>query len=91
MPDGEFGDHYKFKSYETVLGMTQDLARGIRKFGLSSKVKDNDFDIELEVLGICSVNREEWMITDLASNLLSITTVPLYETLGDDMLQLILS
>ena len=42
------------------------------------------------MLGICSVNREEWLVTDLAANLLGITTVPLYETLGVQMLRLIL-
>jgi long-chain acyl-CoA synthetase len=42
-------------------------------------------------LGICSVNREEWLVTDLASNLIDVTTVPLYETLGDDMLEIILN
>lgn len=36
----------------------------------------------LKVIGISSVNREEWLITDLAANLLGITTVALYETLG---------
>lgn len=51
---------------------------------------DADFNMTLQVCGICSVNREEWIITDLAANLLGITTVPLYETLGMTMLQLIL-
>ena len=44
----------------------------------------------LQVLGITSVNCEEWVTTDLAANLLGITTVPLYETLGATMMQLIL-
>ena len=47
-----------------------------------SEVTDTDFDITLKVAGICSVNREEWIMTDLALNLLGITSVPLYETLG---------
>jgi long-subunit acyl-CoA synthetase (AMP-forming) len=40
----------------------------------------------LKVIGICSVNREEWLMTDLACNLIDVTSVPLYETLGDEML-----
>jgi long-chain acyl-CoA synthetase len=36
------------------------------------------------------VNCEEWVTTDLAANLLGITTVPLYETLGAAMMQLML-
>ena len=42
------------------------------------------------MLGITSVNCEEWVATDLAANLLGIATVPLYETLGATMMQLIL-
>jgi long-subunit acyl-CoA synthetase (AMP-forming) len=61
------------------------------EFNLFSKVTDEDFNRNLNILGICSVNREEWLVTDLAANLLSITSVPLYETLGADMLTLILS
>jgi len=58
---------------------------------LYSEVEDQDFGIKLKIIGICSINREEWIITDLAANLLGITTVPLYETLGADMLTLILN
>ena len=36
------------------------------------------------------MNCEEWVTTDLAANLLGITTVPLYETLGAAMMQLML-
>jgi long-chain acyl-CoA synthetase len=53
-------------------------------------VYDEDFNLNLKVLGICSVNREEWILTDLAANLISVTSVPLYETLGQQMLILIL-
>ncbi len=44
----------------------------------------------LKVVGITSVNCEAWVATDLAANLLGITTVPLYETLGASMLQIVL-
>lgn len=59
--------------------------------GFYSDIEDQDFNVRLKVLGICSINREEWIVTDLAANLLGITTVPLYETLGADMLTLILN
>jgi long-chain acyl-CoA synthetase len=42
-------------------------------------------------VGICSINREEWLVTDLASNLIDVTSVPLYDTLGDEMLEIILN
>jgi len=46
--------------------------------------------MSLKLLGICSVNRKEWIATDLACNLIGVTSVPLYETLGEQMLKLIL-
>ena len=54
-------------------------------------VRDTDFSLDLKVLGICSVNREEWLVTDLACNLIDVTSVPLYETVGDDMFETILN
>jgi long-subunit acyl-CoA synthetase (AMP-forming) len=38
-----------------------------------------------------SINREEWLVTDLSCNLLDITSVPLYETLGQELLSIILT
>jgi long-chain acyl-CoA synthetase len=66
------------------------LANAIKAEELAYTVNDSDFMLDLQVLGICSVNREEWLVTDLASNLIDVTSVPLYETLGDDMLEIIL-
>lgn len=82
--DGEF--YYKWKSYNDIHDETQILANIIRKNNFANDVKDDDFDITIQTLGICSVNREEWLVTDLACNLINVTSVPLYETLGDEML-----
>lgn len=57
---------------------------------MAISVKDNDFNKSLKVIGLCSINREEWLVTDLACNLIGVTSVPLYETLGDEMLEMIL-
>jgi long-chain acyl-CoA synthetase len=45
----------------------------------------------VKIVGICSINRDEWLITDLACNLLRISSVALYETLGDELLNMILN
>ena len=44
----------------------------------------------MKVVGITSVNCEQWICTDLATNLLGLTSVPLYETLGSQAMSLIL-
>ena len=44
----------------------------------------------MRFLGIFSKNREEWAITDFASIISGITSVPLYDTLGQDAIEYIL-
>ena len=38
---------------------------------------------KLKFIGIFSKNRKEWGITDIACVLYGITSIPLYDTLGD--------
>ena len=38
----------------------------------------------LNMIGIFSKSREEWLTTDIACWLTSITSVPLYDTLGEE-------
>ena len=66
------------------------MANVIEDNKLSGVTTDPDTGISLEVIGISSVNREEWLVTDLACNLLGVTSVPLYETLVQEMLNIIL-
>lgn len=86
--DGKF--EYRWKSYDQVYKDVHRIANAMKKYGLSNKSHDADFNLTIEVIGIIGVNREEWLVTDLACNLLNITSVPLYETLGHEMVNLIL-
>jgi long-chain acyl-CoA synthetase len=54
-------------------------------------VHDDVLDMDLNLLGICSVNKEEWIFVDLALNLIGHTSVPLYEMLGVESLEHILT
>lgn len=67
------------------------MGHAILKENLEADVQDTDFNLNLKTIGIVSINREEWLITDLACNLLEITSVPLYETLGGELLNTILT
>ena len=42
------------------------------------------------MIGIYGKNSEEWLMTDLAANLYGITTVAIYDTLGNDSIQYIM-
>jgi long-chain acyl-CoA synthetase len=44
----------------------------------------------LRFIGIFSKNREEWAITDFACMISGITSVPLYDTLGQEAIEYIL-
>jgi len=66
------------------------LAHFIEKGELARPTTDADAGRTIRSIGLCSINREEWIITDLAANLCSVTTVPLYEVLGDETLEIIL-
>ena len=81
---------YEWLSYDTVYKNTQALAKQLLDQKLYTEVSDPDFGLELKVVGICSINRQEWITTDLACNLAAVTTVPLYETLGQEALWQIL-
>jgi long-chain acyl-CoA synthetase len=39
---------------------------------------------KLKLFGIFSKNRVEWALTDIASSLYGFTTIPIYDTLGDE-------
>lgn len=81
---------YKWKNYNEVDTEVQTLANLIQKNEWANEVHDDVSNKTIKTIGICSVNREEWLVTDLACNLLDITSVPLYETLGDEILNIIL-
>lgn len=55
----------------------------------TSKTFELKDEKDIQLLGIYSWNREEWIITDIACLKNSIVTVPLYETLGQGSLEFI--
>jgi long-chain acyl-CoA synthetase len=81
---------YRWKSYDQVYQDVHRIANAIKKSGFAAPSADPDTDVKIDVVGIVGINREEWLVTDLACNLLGVTSVPLYETLGQEMINLIL-
>lgn len=56
---------------------------------LTHTVSHEPFDMNL--LGIFSINREEWLLTEYANFLYNFTMVPLYDTLGPDSIDYVLN
>mmetsp|Transcript_34322 Transcript_34322/g.60086 ORF Transcript_34322/g.60086 Transcript_34322/m.60086 type:complete len:666 (+) Transcript_34322:70-2067(+) len=74
--DGKLGE-YRWKTYKEVYDLAERLMRGIVANNLA---EENDQG--LRIIGIFSINREEWVISDLACTLADITNVPLYSSYG---------
>eukprot|EP00917_Polyrhabdina_sp_WS-2016_P013928 GHVP01030404.1.p1 GENE.GHVP01030404.1~~GHVP01030404.1.p1 ORF type:complete len:712 (-),score=96.41 GHVP01030404.1:1510-3645(-) len=51
---------------------------------------DHDKQV-LRVIGLYSVNREEWFILEQAANAYNVTVVPLYDTLGEESIVYVLN
>ena len=81
---------YKFKTYKEIETEVIEYATGISLLNLCPEVKCKSGDT-FKFLGIYSRNREEWMISDIASHMNSVSIVTLYDTLGDNTIEFILS
>ena len=76
----------KWKTYKEIQEHAISFGTGLLELDLCPIQEDED---QLQVLGIFSKNREEWLIADIGCALFGITTVPLYETLGISSMLLI--
>ncbi len=72
---------YDWENYKAVSERVIDFASGLKKLGLGRGSK----------VGIYAGNRAEWLITDLACMMLSIVSVPLYDSLGTDAVRYIIN
>ena len=74
-------------------GQVHEFATGLAKAIYKNELcpKRDLGGTELRILGIFSKNREEWVLTDVACVLSNITSVPLYETLGDKSIEFIIN
>jgi len=73
------GEPYSWITYQEVLDRTQALGSGLIKEG--AKTCPEQF------IGIFSQNRVEWKITEQACNSFSMAIVPLYDTLGPESIE----
>ncbi|KAJ1980505.1 medium-chain fatty acid-CoA ligase faa2 [Dimargaris verticillata] len=78
--NGEAGE-YEWESYNKILERVKNFGAGLIHLGL----KAND------TLGLYSVNRREWVIGEQASYMYEFITVPLYDTLGAEAVEYVVS
>lgn len=66
---------YVWKTYSEIREQAQRFGSGLIQKGFKGG--------GTSYLGIYSINREEWAVTDIACTAYNITTIPLYDTLGE--------
>lgn len=78
-PDGS--GPYVWQTYAQVAKRAENIAAALNKIGLAEKSR----------VGLCSVNRAEWIIAEQACFTNNLITVPLYDTLGADSIEQIVA
>ncbi|KAJ3000233.1 Long chain acyl-CoA synthetase 7 peroxisomal [Globomyces sp. JEL0801] len=72
---------YVWETYQDIYDRVKAFGSGLMKLG----VKEN------ENLGMYSINRTEWIVAEHASYMYNLVTVPLYDTLGAEALEYIIT
>lgn len=92
--DGHLLEEFEWWTYGEVEVLAQLLGSALLRLKL---IEYADFPEEaypaarrLRCIGICSKNRVEWFVTDLAATCYKATVVPLYDTLGDEAIEYML-
>lgn len=87
-PDGTLGE-YKWKTYEQAALIAKNVGSGVVEHDLAPLVTNDEDKVEFRPVGIYAKNREEWLQTDYASVLYGFCLIPLYDTLGPDVVEYI--
>lgn len=74
---------YEWKTYSEIKDRVTNIARGLKSIYLELDLK--------ELIGIYSINRIEWCITDFAASFFSIIVVALFDTYGQDSLEYVIN
>ena len=81
---------YQYYTFAQVEEKCRALGSGIENLGLAP-VKSQFKDYKLRFVGIHGKNSVEWVITDLANSLYGYTSMPLYDTLGEEAVEFMLN
>ena len=81
------GDKYVWKTHVEVSEIRKALSVGIMAFDLAPEIEAEGK--KWRFLGIQSKNREEWNLTNWGNMYQGITTVALYDTLGQDAMKFV--
>jgi long-chain acyl-CoA synthetase len=83
-PDGK--PRYEYMTWSQVEACVKSLGTAIEKLGLAPE-KAQYRDYKLRFIGMQGKNSVEWVLTDITNICYGYTTMPLYDTLGEDAVQ----
>lgn len=81
--------NYEWKNYKTCLDIANKFGSGLIALNLVPPISEYK-DYEMHLFGICSKNREEYLLADIGAILYGLTSVPIYDTLGAQSVEFIL-
>lgn len=82
-------DHYTWLTFGEVEKICQALGSAIQNLEMAP-VKQQYKSYEIKFVGIHSKNTLEWTLCDIANMIYGYTTMPLYDTLGDEAIDFML-
>lgn len=82
-------NNFKFLTFSEVKELTSALGAGMIELGLPAR-KAQFRDYTIDFIGVHSKNSLEWSLIDLANVSYGLTTLPIYDTLGEEAIQCML-
>lgn len=83
LPDGTLEKKYTWETYSEAVAVAQQIGSGIINLGLTEE-KAQFEDYKIKFVSIYSTNTREWVLVDTANMLYGFTTMPIYDTLGEE-------
>lgn len=80
---------FEFESYNECIDKAQGVGSGIIHLGLAPAIHEYK-DLNLKLFGIFSKNCVEYLLIDMSAALFGFTSVPIYDTLGQQAVHYIL-
>lgn len=86
---GTWSNYYVWESYHQVRTRAQNFGAGI--LSVVNAIREKPLDTNDFIVSILSVNRKEWVLTDLACQTFALPNTALYTTLGEETSEYILN
>jgi len=84
--DGTF-DGYRYRTYNETFEISKKVGSAIFNLDLAPIYQEQGVDYRF--VALYAKNREEWIQVDIACSLYGITSLPLYDTLGEEALKFV--